>query len=90
MDPRANIGSSILCALFLTDPTGERLDLDPLTIIVFLNNTPQSAVREAINKIISPWPNDYEWVSLSPNLYPLYYFVRPLRMLLRKLKSDRR
>ncbi|WP_080510555.1 nucleotidyltransferase domain-containing protein [Halorubrum kocurii] len=86
-DPRANIGSSILCALFLSDPTGDRLDLDPLTIIVFLNNTPLDSIREAVNKIVSPWPVDHRWVSLPPKLYPLYYFVRPLRLLVEWIKK---
>ncbi|MDB2262059.1 nucleotidyltransferase family protein [Halorubrum ezzemoulense] len=86
-DPRANIGSAILCALFSADPTGDRLDLDPLTIILLLNNTPRDSLREAFNKAVSPWPSDYQWISLPQKLYPLYYLVRPIRILLHKIKK---
>lgn len=79
-DFRANWGSSVLDTLYRIDPSGERLDLDPWTIIAFLNNSPRDSFAELLDVIFSPWERDYEWVSLPPKLYPLYYLLRPIRI----------
>lgn len=79
-DRRARLGSSFICERFATDPTGESLDTDPWTTILLLNNTPREALSELIDVAVSPWPIDYNWISLPPKYYPLYYFLRPMRI----------
>lgn len=78
---RAHIGSSLICKRLTTDPTGESLDIDPWTTILLLNNTPREVLSELLDVIVSPWPIDYNWISLPPRYHSLYYLIRPMRIL---------
>lgn len=78
---RATWGSSLLTTLFRTDPTGERLDLEPWTVILLLNDAPEGAVAELLDVAFSPRQTNHDRVSLPPALYPLYYLLRPPELL---------
>lgn len=44
------------------------------------------AVADGIDEVLAPRKADYEWVTLSPHLYPLYYLVRPFHPLFSTIK----
>lgn len=82
---RADWGSSVLTTLFRTDPTGERLDSEPWTVILFSNDTVEESLRELVDVVFSPRQSNHELVRLPPELYPLYYLLRPPEILYHKL-----
>ena len=53
---------------------------------MFLNDGVSGAVADGIDEVLAPRKADYEWVALSPRLYPLYYLVRPLHLLFSTIK----
>ena len=54
--------------------------LEPLTTAMFLQDSPYGSLTEAINEVLAPRKSDYEWISLPPFLYPLYYPIRLFRL----------
>ncbi|WP_136601136.1 nucleotidyltransferase domain-containing protein [Salinigranum halophilum] len=80
---RADWGASVLKTLFRRDPSGEAVDVDPLTLILFLNDTWEGSVRELVDVVFSPSIATYELLPLRPSLYPLYYFLRPVELILK-------
>ncbi|MBB6646613.1 nucleotidyltransferase domain-containing protein [Halobellus ruber] len=76
---RATRGTSALVTRFERDPTGKRLDLEPWTVILFLNDGIVDSVKELFDVVFAPRYADVELVRLPPSLYPLYYVIRVLK-----------
>lgn len=77
---RATWGTSVLITLFGRDPTGRRLDLEPWTVVLFLNDGFVDSVRELFDTMFAPRYSDVEQIQLPTSLYPLYYLVRILKI----------
>lgn len=87
---RPNLGAKMTSVLYQIDPTGSHLDLEPWTVVFFLNDTAGGVLSEFIDVLISPRLVDHEWIALPPRLYPLYYIIRPINFGPRLIKSVRR
>jgi|GEM_PF-1497180 hypothetical protein len=61
--------------------------LEPITTAMFLNDGLSGAVRDGLDEVLAPRKADYEWVSLPPRLYPLYYLVRPCHLCINTFKQ---
>ncbi|MDS0300236.1 nucleotidyltransferase family protein [Halogeometricum sp. S1BR25-6] len=87
---RATIGTSIASRLFQYDPTGESLDLEPWTVVFFLNDTLRGSFKELIDVLFAPRKVDVKFFPLPPKLYPLYYLIRPFKLIPKLLKKLKR
>lgn len=77
---RAEWGTSALIKLFERDPTGKHLNLEPWTVILFLNDGVIDSTKELFDTIFAPRYADVELVQLPSSLYPLYYGIRMLKI----------
>lgn len=83
---RAEFGSSIIQRLYHDLEQYTEMNVNTVMSVLYLNNSLDGSVRELLDIIFSPWEKDYQWVSLPPRLYPLYYLIRPCRLGVSKFK----
>jgi hypothetical protein len=60
--------------------------LEPVTTAMFLNDSLSGAFAACLDEVLAPRKTDYEWISLPPRLYPLYYLVRPCHVFVNTIK----
>lgn len=90
--PWCTWAASALTTLLREDLGGETVRIEPIATVLFLNDDVGRAAAELLDVTVSPRKIDFEWVSLPPRLYPLYYLVRPCRIganLLGKVADNR-
>lgn len=83
---RAQIGSSVIQQLYQDLERYAEMNINTIMAVLYLNNSLDASARELIDIIFSPWEKDYQWISLPPSLYPLYYIIRPCRLGASKIK----
>ena len=77
---RAQFGASIIQKLYQDPNRYAEMNVDTLMSVLYLNKSIVESTKELADIVFSPWEKDYQWVSLPPQLYPLYYLVRPCRL----------
>jgi hypothetical protein len=85
-DLRAQTGSSIIQKLYQDPQKYSGVQANAPMSVLYLNNSMLNSSKELCDIAFSPWEKDYQWVSLPPRLYPLYYLVRPCRLGVSTLK----
>ena len=85
--PRAYIGCFMIQRAYQHPTKYTDMDTQAPFSVLYLNNSKKDSIREAVDIAISPWARDYQWISLPPSLYPLYFFVRPLRLGISMIKK---
>ena len=85
--PRAYIGCFMIQRAYQYPVKYTEMDTQAPFSILYLNRSKKESVREAVDIAISPWDIDYQWISLPPSLYPLYYFIRPFRLVVSSIKQ---
>lgn len=79
-NPRARWGTSMLIALLQKDPTGRAMDVDPITIVLFFNDSLRDSTRDLFDIIFSPSIATYQMAPLPQKLFILYYALRPVEL----------
>jgi hypothetical protein len=84
--PRAYIGCFVIQRAYRYPVEYTNMDTQAPFSILYLNSSKKDSIKEAVDIATSPWEIDYQWISLPPSLYPLYYVVRPIRLGISSIK----
>ena len=85
-DRLCSFGARQTVARIRAHPTADFTHLEPITTAMFLNDTVGGVLSDGFDEVLAPRKTDYELMSLPPQLFFLYYLVRPGNLCARAIK----